>query len=440
MGTYDVGSNAGYYLRLTIEGAYWSGRRLYFTSKLIVGSGGTYYIGLNSSGALYATNAESKGIGGNTSLNGMHTTTEITSTSGWVDADRNGNATASVSGSFGTQYPFYYNGYQIGMSGVSTGGSETFHIYTVPSAPTNISLTGRSGSYNSVTATASGAGGPDILEYQVAIRAEGGGYGGWYANGTNITGLGTGTTYYLKARARSADGWGPESTEFVSWGAPTISSAPTVSIQNNGTAYTVTSAAASGPGISEYNVAYKKTTDSTWSSWHANGTTFTLDNTYSYTFKSRALGYAGWSLDSPSATTYGVPSQPASITASQPLGLKITIDCGLSTGQGIQDYYVSASPDNGSTWQTEIAMGLDRSYQYISLSGGKNYKFRVRAKNNTGFSTYVYTDTIFVPAGGKRWTEQGFVPTATVKRRTETGWEIVTIAKRWSGSSWEVLT
>lgn len=440
MGTYDTGSNAGYYLRLTIEGAYWSGRRLYFTSRLIVGSGGTYYIGLNSSGALYATNAESKGIGGNTSLNGMHTTTEITSTSGWVDADANGNATASVSGSFGTQYPFYYNGYQIGMSAVNAGGSETFHIYTVPSAPTSISLTGRSGSYNSVTATASGAGGPTILEYQVAIRPEGGGYGGWYANGTTITGLSTGTTYYLKSRARSADGWGAESSEFVSYGAPIISSAPTVAVTNNGTTYTVTSAAATGPGISNYNVAYKKTTDASWSAWVANGTVFTLDSTFDYMFKSRAFGYAGWSQDSPVRTTNSVPSAPSSITASAPLGLKITITSGTVTGQNIENYYVSASPDNGTTWQTEIAMGLDRSYQYISLSGGKNYKFRVRAKNNTGFGAYVYTDTIFVPAGGKRWTEQGFVPTATVKRRTDTGWEIVTIAKRWSGTSWEVLT
>lgn len=440
MGTFDVGSNNQYYLRLTIQDAWWSGRRLYFTSKLIVGSGNTYYIGLNSSGALYATNAPSRGIGGNTSLNGNYTTTEITSTSGWVDADRNGNATASVSGSFGTQYPFYYNGYQIGMSAVSTGGSETFHIYTVPSAPTNISLTGRTGSYTSVTATASGAGGPDILEYQIAIRPEGGGYGGWYGNGTTLTGLSAGTTYYLKARARSADGWGSESSEFVSWGAPILSAAPTVLVQENGTKYTVTSAAATGPGISEYNVAYRKTTDSAWSAWSANGTTFTLDATADYVFKSRALGYAGWSLDSLGTATYGVPSQPSSISTTMPLGLKITVSCGLSIGQGIQDYYVSASPDNGVTWQNEVAMGLDRSYQYTSLSGGKNYKFRVRAKNNTGFGAYVYTETIFVPAGGKRWTEQGFVPTATVKRRTDTGWEIVTIAKRWSGTSWEVLT
>lgn len=440
MGTYDVGSNNQYYLRLTIQDAWWSGRRLYFTSKLIVGSGNTYYIGLNSSGALYATNAESKGIGGNTSLSGMNTTTEITSTSGWVDADRNGNATAAVSGSFGTQYPFYYNGYQIGMSGVSTGGTQTFHIYTVPSAPSTVTLENRSGNYTSVKATASGASGPDILEYNVAIRPEGGSYGGWYANGTTITGLSTGTTYYIKSRARSADGWGSESGEFVSYGAPIVSSAPTVTITENGTKYTVTSAQATGPGVSAYNVAYKTASASTWSDWYTNGTVFTLNNQDTYIFKSRAYGYAGWSLDSPTTQTFGVPSVPSSISNTSPLGLKITISCGASTGQGIQDYYVSASPDNGATWQDEFAMGLDRSYEYISLSGGKDYRFRVRAKNATGYSPYVYTNTIFIPAGGKRWTGTEFVPTATVKRKTDAGWEIVTIAKRWTGTGWEVLT
>jgi hypothetical protein len=326
------------------------------------------------------------------------------------------------------------------MSAVSHSGSETFHIYTVPSAPSSVSLTGRSGSYNSVTATASGATGPTILEYQVAIRAENGSYGGWFANGTTFTGLGTGTTYYVKSRARSADGWGAESGEFVSYGAPVISAGPSVVVTGNGTIYTVTSAAASGPGISEYNVAYKKTTDTSWSAWSANGTAFTLDNQYDYMFKSRALGFAGWSLDSPSTFTNSVPSIPSSISNTQPLGLKITITAGQSSGQGIFEYYVSASPDDGTTWQSEIAMGLDRSYDYSGLSGGKNYKFRVRSRNNTGYSPYIYTGTIFVPAGGKRWTGTDFVPTATVKRKTETGWDTVTIAKRWNGTGWEVLT
>jgi hypothetical protein len=255
-------------------------------------------------------------------------------------------------------------------------------------------------------------------------------------------------TYWFRVYAHAPDdnnsGWSGASAINGINGAPIKPSKPGV-LYTNATTATITALGNNGNGLSiqYYQYRYSSDAGATWT--EIPYTTTTLwnlaipDTSKTYIYSTRAYNSSGWSAWSDAQ--YGVPGSPSSVTTNTPLGLKATVYSTAPVGTNIQEYYVSASKDGGTTWETEKPMGLDREYQYVGLSGGKNYLFRVRAINDIGYGQYtILSQPVFVPAGGKRWTGTQFIPTATVKRWTPTGWETVTIAKRWTGSSWEVLT
>lgn len=255
-------------------------------------------------------------------------------------------------------------------------------------------------------------------------------------------------TYWFRVYAHAPDdnnsGWSSVSGTAGINGAPLKPSKPSIS-STSPASQTIVSQNNNGNGLAINYHQYRYSSDggATWTevaqtvggSW-----IFAVpDQTKTYLFSTRAYNSSGWGAWSDAQ--YGIPGKPPTITTNTPVGLKITIYSGQSLGSGMQEYYVSASKDGGVTWETPQPMGLDREYQYVGLSGGKNYLFRVRSINDVGYSAYVTLDTpIFVPAGGRRFDGTNYIPTAIARRWTSTGWETITIAKRWTGTGWEVLT
>lgn len=157
-------------------------------------------------------------------------------------------------------------------------------------------------------------------------------------------------------------------------------------------------------------------------------------------------GYAPGDI-SAGGPTYGVidyvriPGAPSSVTAVA-VGSVITVTSGEASTPGptITAYKVSyASSTNGgatwSSWSSETNMS-SRVYAYNSLTPGLTYKFRVRATNADGDGPFTESNTLFLTAGGKRYTGanwaltvgaakifngSAFVSLTTAKRYTDDG-------------------
>ena len=214
MGT--TATNDGYSVTVAITSAWWSGRTLVYTAKLDVNTNGTYYTGLYSEGSLYGTGATTASHASNADLNGQYTSTRMFDITGYVAADAAGNASASVGGSWGSTYPFYYRppgstkSYQIGMSAVSAYDSGSWHIATPPtnSGFNSITRTTGTGTFSiEVSAVSSPVGTPT---YYVQ-RSENGGAWGWDQSSTGrnftFTGASFGSSQQFRVAAYNVDGW-----------------------------------------------------------------------------------------------------------------------------------------------------------------------------------------------------------------------------------------
>lgn len=390
MGT--TASNNQYSLTASISsGASFSGRTLSYSATLVVNTGNTYYSQLNSSGSLSGTGASTATHNGNYSLNGNNTSTTVLSISGSVAAAANGNASVSISGTWGSDYPVYYNGYQIGMSAVTATDSATYHVSTPPSTPTIESGPTRTVNAASVTMSTvtsywgsgtdwTGAGGKTPLTYRMQIASSPN--NSTWTDGElktstssrtfSFTGLSQSTYYRFTAAAQDADGIGGSVTS-SSIAIPTIPGAPSVT-----------------PGV-------------------------------------------------PAGRSITVTASGASTGS---FGTTTIADSSLS-------YFIQISPDNGVTWKnnaqllTTAVNGTDqmtgasgtRSFTYTNLSGGSTYRFRVYVTNEmgTGATTTTASPGVYIPSAGKRYDGTSFVVIGTAKRRngTNTAWEPITTAKKY---------
>lgn len=143
-------------------------------------------------------------------------------------------------------------------------------------------------------------------------------------------------------------------------------------------------------------------------------------------------------------TTYGainytrLPGAPSSVTAVS-VGPVITVTSGEASTPGptITAYKVSyASSTNGgatwSGWSGETNMN-NRVYSYNSLTPGLTYKFRVRVTNADGDGPFTESNTLFLTAGGKRYTGTNWALTAAAaKRFNGTSFVSLTTAKRYT--------
>lgn len=224
---------------------------------------------------------------------------------------------------------------------------------------------------------------------------------------------------------------------------PEAPTAPTVGRTSNGAdVQVISSVPFSVATITNYEMRGSND-GTTWGSTISMGSDGVYDETVTATqnrfYQTRAISSEGTGAWSPSAYSGGIPSAPASISLTRN-ARDVTVALGASVINGSYGttYFVKYSTDGGSTYSTPVE-AVGGSYTYTNLTAGLSYLFAGYAVNSVGYSTNT-TDTIFVPAGGKRYDGAAWISTATAKRYDGSAWQSLTTAKRYDGSTWVDLS
>jgi hypothetical protein len=133
------------------------------------------------------------------------------------------------------------------------------------------------------------------------------------------------------------------------------------------------------------------------------------------------------------------PGSPATVTATVNSDKTISVAvAAVSSPAGTPTYYVEYSQNSGA-WTGQVS-STNPSFTISGLTPGSNYQFRAWAANSDGTGGTTYSNVVFLPSGGKRYTGTGFSPTSIARRYTGTGWQDLSIAKRYTGTGWTDLT
>ena len=247
-------------------------------------------------------------------------------------------------------------------------GSTTFTT-TAPGSPAAPTVTLTAGQRQlTVTWTAPNADGLTITDYDVQYRKSGA--TDWTdlthagtAVTAAITGLEGAETYEVRVRAENSEGegtWGTASLA-TNAGLPDAPAAPTLTPSST-TQVTVTWTAPHNGGVAldSFDVQYKRTADSTWSShtFSSSGSTTSttvgsLTSGTSYDFQVRAgntLGDSPWSATATEAPSGppAPPAAPALTTGNAQLGVAWTAPA--SGGSAITDYDMQYRAQGTSEW------------------------------------------------------------------------------------------
>ncbi len=271
-----------------------------------------------------------------------------------------------------------------------------------------------------ITWTAPGSGGSDLLGYQLRVAEWAG--SGWAAleNGSpwvleaNLAatatmykdeGLKPGTRYYYILAAQNSSGygaWSAEKSVMTESGAP---EAPTLVATPTGAdsiKLTWNVPNANGATITGYELVIWDTASSAWDTTNQLGTDTTvtefedtgLEAGTKYYYRIRALpqtGDAGWSAtnmsDGASATTYGDtpgrPTWPAGDFTATASSLVLTWEAPNNTGgSAITGYKLQIW--SGGRWVDEATLGNVLTYTDMNLNAGTKYYYRVLAINSQG--------------------------------------------------------
>ena len=218
-----------------------------------------------------------------------------------------------------------------------------------------------------------------------------------------ITGLTNGTSYQVQVRAQNEAGDGPwsDSTSATPNVKPQKPSAPTLARGNASLAVSWSAPTNEGTAITDYDVQYKKSSDSTWTEWRASNTSTSLTATITgltngteYDVQVRAQNDADngdWS-DSSSATPSTVPSKPSAprLTAGDEQ-IEVSWDAPSSNGGAtITDYDVRYRKSTVSDWTEWNASDTSttRTATITGLTNGTYYHVSVRATNIAGDSSW----------------------------------------------------
>ena len=183
-----------------------------------------------------------------------------------------------------------------------------------------------------------------------------------------------------------------------------------------------------GSAITGYDVRYKRSTDSSWTSWTHTGTGRTTTITgleqggVSYGVQVRAKNAQGsslWSATGSALTASVVPNAPSAPTVSVTLyATQLDVSWAAPDNDGgkiITDYDVQYREGSSGSFTTWAFSGTGRSATITGLLGSTSYQVQVRAQNSVGEGTWSSsgaqtTITATVPprptlsADGNRWT------------------------------------
>ena len=279
-----------------------------------------------------------------------------------------------------------------------------------PAAPTLTSGNAQLG----VSWTAPASSGSAITDYDVRYSSDSGATWTELADATpstdltaTIATLTNGTAYQVQVRAGNArgdGGWSPSATDKP--GRPPAPSAPTLTGGTGQVTATWTAPTSNGLDITDYDVQYKKTSASDWSTWAHTGTAVTatitgLENAVGYDVRVRAESSAGdgpWS-DSASATTSAVaPSAPDAPTLTKPANGQIAVTWTAPSDNGgaaLTGFKVQYRTSPSGTW-TAHTFTSDGSTTTTTIDGLANYTaydVQVIATNGEGDSPWSQSAT-----------------------------------------------
>ena len=236
--------------------------------------------------------------------------------------------------------------------------------------------------------------GDPVIEYQVERSSNPGVY--VPAAGTTMrwSDLPNGVEQTFRVRARNRDldwgAWSALSTPVKPCGVPDAAAAPTATRGDTVANIAWVAPNAQGCDIDQYQVDANAGT-----SQAATGTTHTftgLTNGTAYTFRVRAhnsVGWGAWSAPSTAVTPAGVPTGPASISATPAAvgAVDLTWPAAGGNGSALTGYQISVN--NGTPRDINVVT----SYRYSGLSDGTAYSFTVRACNDVGCGTWSSSDS-----------------------------------------------
>ena len=315
--------------------------------------------------------------------------------------ETSGNTTVSP-GNYGIWY--HGNGtYKTQKGGLGAGLTINVPKYIAASKPTttaiavsDISTTGAkiSGTHNNNGAT--------IDKYTFGYRVVNGSWNDSEvtSNSRTLSGLTPNTRYEYRARAHNAVGWGDYKSGSYFWTKPSAAT-PTVS----NTAKTATTAtckvtkASSGnyPDINLYELSYKKSSVSSWTTLSTNSTgTFSLSSlspNTQYNIRGRVRtgtggnGTTAWSGYSSTVSFYTSP-QAGTATAScvrnnTQNSLNIKVNTAGTYTPAVNRYQIRYKLSTASSWTT-MTDSANQTQTISSLTAGSTYNIQVRARTNTG--------------------------------------------------------
>ena len=304
------------------------------------------------------------------------------------------NFNSSVSGLLPITNIIAGNGINVAISGTTatiTSNDTRWNLF-LPSAPTNLSVTGGNGQATvSWTAPTGVIAQAPVTDYREQYSTDNGTTWTTFtaaastATSATVTGLTNGTAYVFRVAATNGVGVGAytEASAAVTPGVPSAPTSLAATVGNAQVALAWTAPTATGgSAITNYLVQYSSNSGSSWTTFSrsastaASATVTSLTNGTAYTFRVAAVnnfGQGAWSSASssvtPVATTFAAIPKMTSNT--QPSGTVLTfgnVQNGyLSDGSSFAWYWFSQA-DNAAPEQPVLGVGAGIGYAFSNQS------------------------------------------------------------------------
>ena len=297
--------------------------------------------------------------------------------------------------------------YQVGVTAIGAWDEYVYAVVSAtpaapnaaPAAPAAPTLT--PGNRRLRVAWAAPASGGAVSDYDLQYRRSGGGWTDHSHSGVGrsavIAGLTNGQAYEVQVLAKNSvgsSGWSASASNTPTAQAPDAPRPPELTRGNEQLGVSWSAPATNGAAINDYDVRYKRSSDTAWTDHSHNGTgtstTITnLANGTDYDVQVRASNSAGpgpWS-NSMSGTPATIPAAPDAPTLTPGENeLRVAWTEPDSGGTlGISYYDVRHKRSSDTAWTVRSRIG-SLSTTISGLTNGQAYEVQVRAKNSVGSS------------------------------------------------------